>query len=42
VTGLWTVAVIPGDILPPLPRPLILLAQSVIVRQWKDTNVREI
>jgi hypothetical protein len=40
--GLWTVVVMPDGVLPPLPRPLILLTQLVTVQWRKDTNVKRI
>jgi hypothetical protein len=42
VTGLRTVAVMLDDVLPSLPRPLVLPAQPAIVQQRKDTNVKRI
>jgi hypothetical protein len=41
-TGLWTMGVMSDGILPPLPRPLGLLTQPVIVQRRKDTNIRRI
>jgi hypothetical protein len=42
VTRLWTVEVMHDGVLPPLPRPLIFLAQPVTVQRRKDTNVKRI
>jgi hypothetical protein len=35
----WTVVVIPDGVLPPLPGPLVLLAQPVRVQWRKDIDV---
>jgi hypothetical protein len=40
--GLWTVVVMLDGVLPPLPRPLILLMQPVTVQWRKETNVKRI
>jgi hypothetical protein len=38
---LWTVAVMPdGILIPLLPHPLVLLAQSAIVQRRKDTDIK--
>jgi hypothetical protein len=37
---LWTVAVMLDSVLPPLPRPLIFLAQPATVQRRKDIDIK--